>query len=137
MLAPAPWVEGLGAHPRPPRLPWAVLPSAPLPSDHCALQVPGLTPAEPPQDEPDEERPCPPSLQDAVVRYLRRHRSHLPMYAQARTNAAAPMAAGKTQCQFGPASVKPRRGEWGTRCAVLGKGGDSVRSPGERGGLGA
>ncbi|XP_064915525.1 cilia- and flagella-associated protein 61 isoform X1 [Columba livia] len=58
-------------------------------------QVPGLTPAEPPQDEPDEERPCPPSLQDAVVRYLCRHRSHLPMYAQARTNAAAPMAAAQ------------------------------------------
>ncbi|KAK2520227.1 hypothetical protein Q9233_011567 [Columba guinea] len=60
-------------------------------------QVPGLTPAEPPQDEPDEERPCPPSLQDPVVRYLRRHRSHLPMYAQARTNAAAPMAADRSR----------------------------------------
>ncbi|XP_071661674.1 cilia- and flagella-associated protein 61 isoform X2 [Patagioenas fasciata] len=58
-------------------------------------QVPGLPPAEPPWDEPDEERPCPPSLQDPIVRYLRHHRSHLPMYAPARTHAAAPTAAAQ------------------------------------------
>ncbi|XP_075269803.1 cilia- and flagella-associated protein 61 isoform X2 [Opisthocomus hoazin] len=51
-------------------------------------QVPGLSPAA--QPPPEEQSPCPPPLRDPVLRYLRRHRSHLPMYAPARTDGAGP-----------------------------------------------
>ncbi|XP_065487730.1 cilia- and flagella-associated protein 61 isoform X1 [Caloenas nicobarica] len=73
-------------------------------------QVPGPPPAEPPPDEPDEERPCPPLLLDPIVRYLRRHRSHLPMYAPARTNAAAPTAAGGQGLRTSSGGEVPARG---------------------------
>ncbi|KAM6208188.1 cilia- and flagella-associated protein 61 [Sarcoramphus papa] len=55
-------------------------------------QVPGLPPAaaEPPPEDPAEQSPCPPPLREPVLRYLRRHRSHLPMYAPARTDGAGP-----------------------------------------------
>ncbi|KAM6355899.1 LOW QUALITY PROTEIN: cilia- and flagella-associated protein 61 [Podargus strigoides] len=54
-------------------------------------QVPGLPPtAEPPSEDPEKQSPCPPPLRDPILRYLRRHRSHLPMYAPTRTTAARP-----------------------------------------------
>ncbi|KAM6139598.1 cilia- and flagella-associated protein 61 [Phoenicopterus ruber ruber] len=61
-------------------------------------QVPGLPPAaEPPPEDPAEQSPCPPPLREPVLRYLRRHRAHLPMYAPARTaGAGPPPTAGET-----------------------------------------
>ncbi|XP_014817952.1 PREDICTED: cilia- and flagella-associated protein 61 [Calidris pugnax] len=54
-------------------------------------QVPGLPPAaEPPLEDPEERDPCPPPLRDPIIRYLRRHRAHLPMYAAARTAGTGP-----------------------------------------------
>ncbi|KAM6082825.1 cilia- and flagella-associated protein 61 isoform 2-T2 [Chlamydotis macqueenii] len=55
-------------------------------------QVPGPPPAAEP---PSEETPCPPLLQEPVLRYLRRHRAHLPMYAPARTSGPPPTAGGR------------------------------------------
>ncbi|KAM7117624.1 cilia- and flagella-associated protein 61 [Ciconia maguari] len=72
-------------------------------------QVPGLPPAaEPPPEDPDEQRPCPPPLREPVLRYLRRHRSHLPMYAPASTaGAGPPPTAGETAAPVPPASAPP------------------------------
>ncbi|XP_054677587.1 cilia- and flagella-associated protein 61 isoform X1 [Grus americana] len=70
-------------------------------------QVPGSPPAaEPPPEDPEEQSPCPPPLREPVLRYLRRHRAHLPMYAPART-AGPPPTAGEAAAPVPPGSAPP------------------------------
>ncbi|XP_042645319.1 cilia- and flagella-associated protein 61 [Tyto alba] len=74
-------------------------------------QVPGLPPAAEPLPEDEAERsPCPPALRDPVLRYLRRHRSHLPVYAPTGT-AGTPPTAG-TQRWLQTHSNRPRAGSF-------------------------
>lgn len=79
------------------------------PSDGSALQVPGLPPAaEPPPEDAAEQSPCPPPLREPVLRYLRRHRAHLPMYAPAGADGAGPPpTAGETAAPVPPGSALP------------------------------
>uniref|UniRef100_A0A8B9I3X5 Cilia and flagella associated protein 61 n=1 Tax=Anser brachyrhynchus TaxID=132585 RepID=A0A8B9I3X5_9AVES len=56
-------------------------------------QVPGPPPAaEPPPERPADERPLPP---EPILRYLHRHRPHLPMYARAAGERGAGGRAGR------------------------------------------
>ncbi|XP_049657073.1 cilia- and flagella-associated protein 61 isoform X1 [Accipiter gentilis] len=72
-------------------------------------QVPGLPPAaEPPPEDAAEQSPCPPPLREPVLRYLRRHRAHLPMYAPAGADGAGPPpTAGETAAPVPPGSALP------------------------------
>ncbi|XP_030303596.1 cilia- and flagella-associated protein 61 [Calypte anna] len=54
-------------------------------------QVPGLSPADtPPPEDLAEQSPGPLALWDPILRFLRRHRHHLPMYAPARITGTGP-----------------------------------------------
>ncbi|XP_054239360.1 LOW QUALITY PROTEIN: cilia- and flagella-associated protein 61 [Indicator indicator] len=61
-------------------------------------QVAGLpTAAKSTPEDLTEQSPCPPQLRDPILRYLRRHRYHLPMYTPVETAATGPSpAAGET-----------------------------------------
>ncbi|XP_068864862.1 cilia- and flagella-associated protein 61 isoform X5 [Aphelocoma coerulescens] len=55
-------------------------------------QVPGQPPA---AEQRPEQKPGPPALRESVLRYLRRHRAHLPMFAPTDIYRLPPTAAGR------------------------------------------